>query len=155
MKHHVYLAGPITGLTFNDGQGWRTYAARALDSEHVITLSPLRGKEYLKVHGKLTNGTYDGTLTSAKAITRRDFFDCTRATAVLVNLEGTERLSIGTIMEIAWAYQAQIPTVVVCPKNNPHHHVLLDECCTYQVETLEEAITVMKVLLGGYDKERL
>ena len=86
-------------------------------------------------------------MTSAKAINRRDYFDCTRSTLVLVNLEGTERVSIGTVMEIAWAYQAKIPTIVVCPKGNIHHHVMLDECSTYQVETLDEAIALVKVLL--------
>lgn len=148
MRHYVYLAGPITGITFDGAQEWRDYAASALDSDKVETLSPLRGKEFLCTAGILTNGTYDGALTTGKAINRRDFFDCTRASALLVNLSGAQRVSVGTVMEIAWAYQKQIPTIVVMEKGNLHHHVMLDECSTYIVETLEEGLAILKLLFN-------
>jgi len=148
MKQYVYLAGPITGLTFQGATDWRTHAAELLNSNKVECLSPLRGKEYLKNAGALHAGTYDGVLTTGKAINRRDYFDCTRSTAVLVNLLGAERVSIGTAMEIAWCYQAEIPTVVIMEKNNLHNHVMLNECSTYVVETLEEAVHTMKLLLN-------
>jgi nucleoside 2-deoxyribosyltransferase len=148
MKQYIYLAGPITGLTFKGATDWRDYATKLLNSDKVECLSPLRGKEYLADSGVLHSGTYDGVLTTGKAITRRDYFDCTRATAVFVNLLGTERVSIGTVMELAWCYQAQIPTVVIMEKNNMHNHVLLNEACTYVVESVEEAVVTMKILLN-------
>ena len=148
MKQYIYLAGPITGLTFKGATDWRDHAAKLLDSNNIQTLSPLRGKEYLANSGVLHSGTYDGVLTTGKAIMRRDYFDCTRSTAVLVNLLGTEKISMGTVMEMAWCYQAQIPTVVVMEKGNPHHHVMVNEACTYTVNTLEEAIHTIKLLLN-------
>lgn len=148
MTHYVYLAGPITGLTFKGATDWRNYAAKQLDSDKVECLSPLRGKDYLLNVGVLHSGSYDGVLTTGKAITRRDYFDCTRATAVLVNLLGTERVSIGTVMELAWCYQSEIPTIVIMEKKNIHNHVMINESSTYIVESLEEAIHTMKLLLN-------
>src|SRR5271165_6398304 len=144
-KHYIYLAGPITGLTYSDAQDWRDELTVKLNSEKIECLSPLRGKDYLLDAGVLHSGSYDGVLTTGKAITRRDYFDCTRATAVLVNLLGTERVSIGTVMELAWCYQAAIPTIVMMEKNNLHNHVMINESSTYIVETLEEAVHTMKL----------
>jgi nucleoside 2-deoxyribosyltransferase len=152
MKQYIYLAGPITGLTFKGATDWRTYAAELLDSNKIECLTPLRGKDFLLKAGVLHSGTYDGALTTAKAITRRDYFDCTRASAVLINLLGAERVSIGTVMELAWCYQAQIPTVVVMESNNLHNHVMVNESCTYIVNSLEEAIRTMKILLNDVPK---
>ena len=148
MKQFIYLAGPITGLTFKGATDWRDHASKLLNSDKIECLSPLRGKDFLKNTGVLHSGTYDGILTTGKGIMRRDYFDCTRSTAVLVNLLGTERVSIGTVMELAWCYHAQIPTVVIMEKNNLHDHVMVNEACTYTVATLEEAVQTMKFLLN-------
>jgi nucleoside 2-deoxyribosyltransferase len=148
MKHYIYLAGPITGLTYEDATLWRELLSEALNSYKIECLSPLRGKDYLLGAGVLTNGTYDGILTTGKAITRRDYFDCTRASCVLVNLLGTTKISIGTVMEIAWAYEKGIPTVVIMEKNNIHNHVMLNECSTYVVGTLEEATETIRFLFN-------
>ena len=154
MKNYVYLAGPITGLTFQGATDWRTHAAALLDSDNVECLSPLRGKDFLKNAGVLHAGTYDGILTTGKGIMRRDFFDCTRSTAVLVNLLGAEKISMGTVMELGWCYQAQIPTVVVMENNNIHNHVMVNEACTYTVGSIEQAIETMKFLLNENTDER-
>ena len=152
MKHAVYLAGPISGLTFKDAEDWRQLFSSAVNSDKIECLSPLRGKEYLRDAGVLHSGTYDkSVLTSGKGITRRDYFDCTRSSVVVVNLLGALKPSIGTIMEIAWAYRDQIPSIVIMEPDNLHHHVMIEEASTYTVETLEEAATTLKFLLN--DKE--
>ncbi len=145
---YIYLAGPITGTTFDDSSRWRHEVSKSLDGTTIKTLSPLRGKEYLKKEGILHSGTYDGTLTSAKGIMRRDFFDCTRSSVVIVNLLGSKKVSIGTVMELAWCYQKSIPTVVIMEPGNLHNHIMLNDSMTYQVNSLEKAIEVTKILLG-------
>ena len=148
MKHYIYLAGPITGLTFEGATDWRDNVSKLLNSDKVECLSPLRGKDFLLNAGVLHAGTYDGVLTTGKAIMRRDYFDCTRASAVLVNLLEAERISMGTVMELGWCYQAQIPTVVIMEKNNIHNHVMVNEACTYTVTSMEEAIETIKFLFN-------
>lgn len=148
MKHYVYLAGPITGLTYTGATNWRDKLSKDLNSDKVECLSPMRGKQHLLEAGVLHSGNYDGILTTGKAITRRDYFDCTRADCVLVNLLGAEKVSIGTVMEIAWAYQAKIPTVVIMERNNVHNHVMVNEASHYIVESVEEAIGVIRYLFN-------
>lgn len=153
MKHYVYLAGPITGLTYDGASDWREKFSARMNSDKVECLSPLRGKEFLRGQGVLHSGTYDGSLTTGKAITRRDYFDCTRSTVVFINLKDSQRVSIGTVMEIAWAYQKQIPTIVVMEPGNIHSHVMLNESSTYIVSTLEEGEEILRFLLN--DDSRL
>lgn len=146
--NYIYLAGPISGVTYDGATEWRERMAAALDTKETKTFSPMRGKEYLKAQGTLHSGTYDGTMTGAKAIMGRDFFDCTRSTVVVINLLNTKKVSIGTVMELAWCYQAQIPTIVLMEPGNIHDHVMANEACTYKVGSIEEAISVAKVLLN-------
>ena len=148
MKHYIYTAGPITGCTYEGCTDWRDYAAKNLDSAKIECLSPMRGKDHLKGKGPLSAGTYDGTLTSQKGIMGRDHFDCTRASAVLMNLKDTKKVSIGTVMEAAWAYDRQIPVVLVMEKGNLHEHVMFNETFTYRVNTLEEAVDVLRILFN-------
>lgn len=152
MKQLIYLAGPIAGLTYNGAQDWRTEAAQVLDSDKVETLSPMRGKEFLTANGTL-GATFDGhVLTSDKGINRRDMLDTCRSTAVLVNLGGAEKVSIGTCMELAWAFMKQIPTIVVMEPGNIHEHAMINDCITYKVSTLEDAYLLVKLLCNDSPK---
>lgn len=152
MKHYVYLAGPITGLTYEDATDWRNVAAQALDSDKIETLSPLRGKNYLLGRGALHAGDYPEVMSTAKGINRRDFFDCTRSGAVLVNLLGATKVSIGTVMEIAWAFQARIPVIVVMEKDNIHRHAMIEDSITYMTNSLDEAYELVRFLFNEKDR---
>lgn len=152
MKHYVYLAGPITGLTYEGCTDWRDKVAEQLNNESVRCLSPLRGKQFLSGKGAIHSGSYDDNVISSKGITRRDMFDTLRSTAIFVNLLGAERVSIGTCMEIAWAYQNQIPSIVLMEKDNVHRkHVMIQEASMYIADSLEEGIKLMKFLLNDCD----
>jgi nucleoside 2-deoxyribosyltransferase len=152
MKHYVYLAGPITDLSFQGASDWREAVAAQLDSDRIETLTPLRGNEFLRHEKKLTNGEYPNALTTVKGINRRDMFDTSRSSAVLVNLLGTQKISVGTVMEIGWAFMARVPSVVVMEKDNIHRHAMVEDCATYIVETIEEAVQIVKILLNDHKK---
>lgn len=149
MKHCVYLAGAISGLTYEGAQDWRTEVAKALNSANVECLTPMRGKGFLQGSGTIHSDSYPTAIANSKGITRRDMFDTLRATCLFVNLSGTKIASIGTCMELAWAYQKQIPTVVVMELDNIHaRHVMVTEACTYIVPTVEEGIQLARYLLN-------
>ncbi len=147
MKQLVYLAGPITGLTYEGAQDWREIAATELNSDRVETLNPMRGKAWLMDQGTFRAQCGEAVAISTnKGITRRDMLDTHRSTCLLVYLAGAKRVSIGTVMELAWAYRAQIPTVVVMEPGNVHEHAMVLEACTYVVPTLAEALLLIKYL---------
>lgn len=146
MKKSVYLAGPITGLTFAGCTDWRDYAARELAPE-IDAYSPMRQKHFLADHGELA-GAYDHhPLSTAKGITTRDRHDCTNCHVILMNLLDAKRVSVGTMIEIGYAAIARRPIVLVMEPGNIHEHPMVEEEAGYRVHTLEEGIAVVRSIL--------
>ena len=144
----VYLASPITGSTYDEAQDWRESVQRQFARE-VHGISPLRAKEQrlIRSGGPILDSYEDCPLTSKKGITTRDRNDCMRADLVLVNLLGAKRVSIGTVMEIAWADSQRIPVVLIMEEGNIHEHSMLTECCGFRVATLEDAVDIVHAIL--------
>jgi nucleoside 2-deoxyribosyltransferase len=70
---------------------------------------------------------------------------------VFINLLGTKKVSIGTVMEIAWADANRIPIVLVMEKEgNLHDHAMINECVGFRVSTIREGIEIAKAILGDY-----
>lgn len=143
----VYLAGPITGLSYDGATDWREEVRVGLAPD-IQAISPMRGKDYLAGEDTIADH-YETVLSCPKGITTRDRFDVSRVDAVLVNLLGAERVSIGTVMEIAWADAMRIPVILVIEQGNPHQHSMLIECSGFVVGDLEEGIEVVNALLAG------
>lgn len=148
MKPKVYLAGPIAGLSFDDATTWRILAKGLLADSGIDAYSPLRNKEYFKDINKFENKGYEEfPLSTSKAVVCRDFLDCTTSNVVIVYLLGAKSISIGTVMEIAWAYQARVPIILVMEKDNLHSHCMVNECANFKVDNLEDAINIAKSVL--------
>ena len=144
--YKVYLAGPITGLTFDGATNWRTQVISALPP-HIVGLSPLRGKEYLEKEAAVKDSYDMHALSTKKAIVTRDRFDATRCDVLFVNLLGAEIVSIGTVMEIAWADAHRIPIILVMEEGNIHTHGMLIEVAGYVVGSLTEGLFILKSIL--------
>lgn len=138
MKHNVYLSGPMGGLSYKEMTTWRKYAEQKLNSDNVKCTLPTRSF----VDDKLPPHETD------KWINRRDFNDCVTASAILVYFKGMKTMSIGTVMEIAWAYQKQIPVVMIADEDGPQNHPMLKDSVTHEVRTLDEGIAAIKELLS-------
>lgn len=148
----VYLAGPITGLTFDGCTDWRKFAEAQLAKSGITGWSPLRGKEYLNSFGELSGHgkeyAHAGVLSTPRAVMTRDRFDATRCDVILVNLLGAKIPSIGTIMEIAWADLCRTPIVCAIENDgNVHEHMMINEAIGFRLPTLEEAIRVVESVL--------
>ncbi len=153
-KPKVYLAGPIRGLNYNEATEWREKAISILDEVGIDGMSPMRAKKYLEglsnVGGeKLADAYAEFPLSTMKAIVTRDRNDCMKSDMVIMYLKGAKTISMGSILEIAWADAARVPVVLVMEKDksNCHEHGMIREMCGFQVETLEEAINIVKAVL--------
>lgn len=146
----VYLAGAITGLSFGDADDWRQYVAARLNPG-ILPLSPLRLKDYLRDRGPLQS-KYDESLplSTSRGIMTRDHYDVQNCSLVLANLLNVERVSIGTTMEMAWAYAYRRPLILVAEKGSLHDHGMVDEAVGYRVQTIDEAIFVANAILTAY-----
>lgn len=137
MKQSVYLSGPMGGCSFKEMNDWRAYVAERLNSNTLKCILPTRS------FTEKSNPT-----ETDKWINRRDYFDCVRSQCVLVNFQGMKTLSIGTIMEIAWAYQKQIHIICVCEPDGPQNHPMLKDSITHEVSSLDEGIAAVRELLS-------
>lgn len=173
----VYLAGPITVLTFDGAEDWRAYVKERLENNGnsyfdpstgthkfvpgsfkttgVKALSPLRNQEYLRSAGELTAEAkeclrYQCPLTTARGLTVRDRDDAMKCDVLFVNLLGAKKVSVGTVMEIAWADAVRTPIVVAIEPDgsNVHEHAMINEAIGFRCPTLDEAIRVTRSILA-------
>lgn len=149
MNPTVYLAGPISGESYGGATDWRIEMANTLKDLGITAYSPMRGKVYLLNETSIEDRYDQYYLSTIQAIMSRDYFDVNRADALIVNLVGAKKVSIGTVMEVAWAYTNHKPVVLIMEKEgNIHHHGMLMQACAYHVETVEEAMeAIVNVLL--------
>lgn len=148
----VYLAGPITGCSYGGCTDWREYVMNKLP-QGLVGLSPMRSKQYLTQETTVADQYDEKVLSSQRGIFARDMWDCRRCDAILINLLDAERVSIGTVMEVAWARAFDKPVVLVMEnEGNIHEHSMLREACPFRVETVDEGIEVLKALFvpGGH-----
>lgn len=143
----VYLAGPITGLSYGEATDWRQHAKAKLAQHGIRGLDPMRCKSYLKHVAEFTadGDKYKdlGAFSSNRGIMTRDRFDATRCALLLVNFLGAERVSIGTCMEIAWADAHRIPIIcAIEAEGNPHDHGMISEAIGFRVDNLDLAIEI-------------
>jgi nucleoside 2-deoxyribosyltransferase len=150
----VYLAGPIAGLAYGDATDWRAQARAVLRARMVETLNPMRSKGRLDVPGAIAPDfhqyAHHGAFFTSRGIMTRDHTDVMRADALLVNLLGATRPSLGTVMELAWAFAYRKPVVVAIEASGNVHdnHPMIHEAIGFRVETLDEAIDAVAVILN-------
>lgn len=126
----VYLAGPISGQSYEGATNWYNEVRKTLvliDPRAKIGIyCPMRGKAYLSKEEELADSYSNYTMSSINGINVRDFNDVKTADCILANFLGCNgKVSIGTVMEIAWARAFQKPIVIVMDKENIHNHGML------------------------------
>lgn len=154
--YKVYLAGPIDSLTWNESNSWREFIEVNVLPQ-IKTLSPLRGKgDYLSkmdgkgdlAHTRIAGSYSQYPLSTPAAIIGRDRWDATRCDVLFVNLLGAQKVSMGTVMEIAWADLARIPIMLVMEDTgNIHEHSMVTGVCTWRVNNLETAVDLLNKIL--------
>lgn len=146
----LYLAGPIAGCTYGECTDWRKYVASKLPP-HIHGVSPMRGKEFLekKMKKQVLGSEYaESPLCLVPGVTCRDRNDVFRADAVLVNLLGAKKVSIGTMIELGWADASRRPIILVMEPGNVHENLLVRGVSGFVVDNLDDAIAVAVTVLS-------
>ena len=149
----IYLAGPITGLEYEETVGWRQEFKDLISKKLPLGMthcaSPMRGKEYFKDKGKISVlSAPEMPLSTSKAIMTRDHWDCYTADIIVANLLKTTKISVGTVMEIAWSYSYKKPLILIMEQNNIHYHPMLWEAAGFHATTLEEGVNLVAALFN-------
>lgn len=153
MNTSVYLAGPISGQTLAGANNWRTIAQEYLSNKGIKAITPLRGKDYLNSLVE-ADGTYktqysEHPMSTPHGITCRDRWDSTRCDLLFAYFpDGLDKVSIGTIMEIAWASMSGVYVLAVIEKDSIHDHGMLTESCSLVLHDFDQALKLIPVILG-------
>lgn len=148
-KPTVYLAGPVSGLTFRQANGWRAKVRLALLPD-IESLNPLRGfKPPAGEEEKLGNGYKHVPMATDAAIFRRDHLDATRCSLLFANFLTAPRVSIFSIAEVAWAYDRGIPVVLAIEpdRRNTNDSLFLEQVTPFRFHTLPDAIDATREIL--------
>jgi hypothetical protein len=135
----LLLAGPLTGVSYRDALDWRKYVESRLPDD-VIAFSALRGKRHVTNERVLKDAYPEHVLSTPQGTITRDRYDVSRCDALFVNFLNSEKVSIGTIMEMAWADARRIPIILVMKAGNIHDHAFVRQVAGFITSNLDEAI---------------
>lgn len=140
----VYLAGPIAGMSYDECDMWRKDAQNAFQGWGIEAFSPLRHQRYLASKGtlgKTVPNDANEPMSNAKGLTHRDHWDVLTCDLLFVNFLGAEEVSMGTVLEIAWAHAYKKPIIMVIEEEgNPHEHMMINEIVPFRASTLDEGL---------------
>ncbi len=138
-RRQIYLAGPIGGLAFDKVEAGYAEKARRLEKYYdvmvpIVAHDCLRGEDNLKTHG------FVHPVVSDHAIIERDRWMVIGSELMLADLAHADRVSIGTMMELAWAHDHGLHTVTVMEPGNIHEHAFVFEASDVVFSDLEDAL---------------
>jgi hypothetical protein len=138
-KKALFLAGPLTGVSYNDALAWRKYVESKLPAD-VIAFSALRGKGHVTNERVLKDTYPEHLLSTPQGTITRDRYDVSRCDALFVNFLNSDKVSIGTIMEMAWADARRIPIILAMEAGNVHDHAFVRQVAGFVTDNLDKAI---------------
>ncbi len=142
----IYLAGPITGKSFDEVMSrYKEKTAILVDFGYEV-LSPMTAKGGLKGVSAFVSTGYSGPVANDHSIFERDQWMVSQADVVLADLSNATAISIGTMMELAWASYLGKHTVLVMGANNPHDHAFVKQAADVRLDDMEDAYDYLREL---------
>jgi len=144
MSKIIYLAGRSDMNTYSGGLGWREDVISELAPDGYSGFSPMeRSEDALESHDSrgLWDIRYDTPLNNMAHVQRSDLLLC--------NLLGATEVSIETMIEYGWATSFGKPIVTISDsRGNIYEHPMIKELSRYRVETLDEAIGIIRMFVN-------
>ena len=137
----VYLAGPIAGCNRGEANNWRHDVMAKLRPYGIFGVSPLRCEPL--IGERYGMGCDDPRFGTARAIASKNFFDvqsCDFTLCYMPQEINERRLSLGTIIELAWAHSLRKPTLLVTQDPLLLEHAVVQANASWILGTLDEAV---------------
>jgi len=138
----VYLAGLIAGDKIKECLLWRA----SIVSQYRMKGSPLCDVEFISpLKGKVLDTISENGYTSSipgKAIVAGDLMSLKSCDLLIANMDkfGVQREAIGTLSEIAIAYEAEIPVIMISSDSTYTEHPFLKHFATLVVGSVQELL---------------
>lgn len=145
----IYCATPMTGRSFGDVLEYYQNLTVFLKKVGFDVLCPMVCKTHLKAEQQLAAHGIKHPISTDHAIIERDRWMVQHSDVIYTNLLGANRVSIGSVMELAWAYDKGKHTIVVMEKDNIHQHSFVLEAADIVFEEESVALRYLEELVGG------
>jgi nucleoside 2-deoxyribosyltransferase len=122
MMFSIYLSRPLTGCSYEEVTAYYDAKEELLRRLGYLTLCPLPIKDFLRLRWFRAEDDRGFPVTRNHAIIERDRWMVNKADILLLDLIGARAVSIGCVMELAWAHDRGKHTVVVLEDENVHQH---------------------------------
>jgi len=141
----IYLARPISGQSFEEVQDYYDQTKEYLTDMGYDVLSPMTGKQELRTELEFKAQGYDNIpVATNHAIYNRDQWMVRQSDMVYANLMSSNgRVSIGAMMEIAWAAMLGKHVIVAMEKDNIHQHAFVLEAAGTIFNNHEDVINYL------------
>lgn len=152
MKPTIYLGGPMSGLTWRDALEWRRTVEDKLHSQWRL-ISPVKQQVGQDLDEIITVQSQDDNKLllhhTATGVTSQDEFYIDQSDWLLCYFLNAQRVSIGTIWEIGYAWGKGKKILSVVEKGSIHDHPFVRRRSHVFTPNLSEAIEFFKAIAVG------
>lgn len=143
--YSVYLAGPISGLSYAFVTSWRYEAAKMLMAIGLEAVDPLRYISEEDFYALETFGR-DKYGRDLNLFLERDLKDIMECQAIMINLNGVSKHSVGTLIELGYATAHKKLVVLVrdYEARMKLAHPWFDPLAAIQAESVELAVRALE-----------
>lgn len=143
---YIYTAGSISGKTPQEVEKYFTTLKVLFESFGYTVLNPMTAKGHLITEMAYRAADYRHPISTNRAILSRDRWMVQQADIIYADLTNATHASIGTMFELAWAYDHHKHTIIVMDETNIHHHAFVLESVSIVFPQAKEAIDYLKAL---------
>lgn len=137
----IYLAGSISGQSGEAVISYFQETSSRLDAMGFEVIHPMIGKGYFRNEIKFkAEGYTHKPMSTNHAIIERDRWMVTMCDILYCNLSMAKIVSIGSMMELAWAHQLGKHSIVCMQPDNIHRHAFVLEAADVIFETHQDVI---------------
>jgi len=143
----IYCAHPICGLQAEEIIKYYDEVVERLSDFGYEVFHPIVEKGYMRNEVKFKAEGFGDPVSTNHAISERDKWMVMNCDILFLNLLGTKTISIGCVMELAWAQILNKHTIVVMEKDNIHRHAFVLEAADVVFEDYDDAIEYLGKLI--------
>lgn len=142
----IYIAGSISGKTREEVTKYFSETKALFENWGFTVFNPMTGKGHLRTEKIYQAKDYRHPISTNRAIIGRDRWMVGQVDIVYMNLASAEFASIGSMFELAWAYDMHKHIVAVIPQDNIHQHAFVLQAADIVFQNTEEALDYIEIL---------
>lgn len=145
----IYCAHPISGLTWDEVVDYYKNIKTTLQDIGLEVFQPMTGKNAIRteIGERFQPADFRAEVATNHAIIERDRWMVEHCDLLYLDLTGVKNISIGCMMELAWAHLLGKYTIVIMEEGNIHRHAFVVEAADIVFDFPQKAIDYLKIFV--------